>query len=77
MPQRLLWASTGTKNPAYPDMLYLDTLIGTDTVNTVPPKTMDAFRDHGTVGRDARPPMSMRRGMSWPRPSGSGSISTA
>ena len=49
MPQRLLWASTGTKNPAYPDTLYLDTLIGKDTVNTVPPKTMDAFRDHGTV----------------------------
>jgi transaldolase len=49
MPQRLLWASTGTKNPEYPDTLYLDTLIGKDTVNTVPPKTMDAFRDHGTV----------------------------
>jgi transaldolase/glucose-6-phosphate isomerase len=49
-PQRLLWASTGTKNPDYPDTLYLDTLIGKDTVNTVPPKTMDAFRDHGTVG---------------------------
>jgi len=49
MPQRLLWASTGTKNPDYPDTLYLDTLIGKDTVNTVPPKTMDAFRDHGTV----------------------------
>jgi transaldolase/glucose-6-phosphate isomerase len=50
MPQRLLWASTGTKNPDYPDTLYLDTLIGKDTVNTVPPKTLDAFRDHGTVG---------------------------
>ena len=49
MPQRLLWASTGTKNPDYPDTLYLDTLIGRDTVNTVPPKTMDAFRDHGTA----------------------------
>jgi transaldolase/glucose-6-phosphate isomerase len=49
MPQRLLWASTGTKNPAYPDTLYLDTLIGPDTVNTVPPKTLDAFRDHGTA----------------------------
>ncbi|MDO7841698.1 transaldolase [Sphingomonas immobilis] len=48
-PQRLLWASTGTKNPDYPDTLYLDTLIGAETVNTVPPKTMDAFRDHGTV----------------------------
>ncbi|MFA6116168.1 MAG: transaldolase [Sphingomonas sp.] len=49
MPQRLLWASTGTKNPDYPDTLYLDTLIGKDTVNTVPPKTLDAFRDHGTA----------------------------
>jgi transaldolase/glucose-6-phosphate isomerase len=49
MPQRLLWASTGTKDPAYPDTLYVDSLIGPDTVNTMPPKTMDAFRDHGTV----------------------------
>ena len=49
MPQRLLWASTGTKDPAYPDTLYIDTLIGPDTVSTMPPKTMDAFRDHGTV----------------------------
>lgn len=48
-PQRLLWASTGTKDEAYPDTLYVDTLIGRDTVNTMPPKTMDAFRDHGTV----------------------------
>ena len=45
--QRPLWASTGTKNPAYPDTLYVDNLIGPDTVNTVPPKTLDAFRDHG------------------------------
>ena len=49
MPQRLLWASTGTKDPSYPDTLYVDTLIGRDTVNTMPPKTMDAFRDHGTA----------------------------
>ena len=48
--QRLLWASTGTKDPTFPDTLYLDELIGPDTVNTVPPKTMDAFRDHGTPG---------------------------
>jgi len=48
-PQRLLWASTGTKNPEYPDTLYIDELIGPDTVNTMPPKTMDAFRDHGNV----------------------------
>ncbi|RZM09582.1 MAG: transaldolase [Sphingomonas sp.] len=50
-PQRLLWASTGVKDPAYPDTLYVDTLIGPDTVNTMPPKTMDAFRDHGTVAQ--------------------------
>jgi transaldolase len=49
MPQRLLWASTGTKDKAYPDTLYVDTLIGRDTVNTMPPATMDAFRDHGTA----------------------------
>ena len=49
MPQRLLWASTGTKNPDYSDVLYIETLAGPDTVNTMPPKTMDAFRDHGTV----------------------------
>lgn len=49
LPQRLLWASTGTKNPAYSDVLYVDHLIGRDTVNTMPPKTIDAFRDHGTV----------------------------
>ena len=47
--QRPLWASTGTKNPSYPDTLYIDQLIGKDTVNTVPPKTLDAFLDHGTV----------------------------
>jgi transaldolase/glucose-6-phosphate isomerase len=46
-PQRLLWASTGTKNPAYRDVLYIEELIGADTVNTMPPATMDAFRDHG------------------------------
>ncbi|KAF0106467.1 MAG: transaldolase / glucose-6-phosphate isomerase [Anaerolineaceae bacterium] len=45
--QRPLWASTSTKNPAYPDTIYVDNLIGPDTVNTVPPQTLDAFRDHG------------------------------
>ena len=45
--QRPLWASTSTKNPAYPDTLYVDGLIGPATVNTVPPQTLDAFRDHG------------------------------
>lgn len=47
--QRLLWASTGTKNPAYRDVLYVEELIGPDTVNTVPPATFDAFRDHGRL----------------------------
>jgi transaldolase/glucose-6-phosphate isomerase len=45
--QRLLWASTSTKDPSYPDTLYIDELIGPDTVNTIPPATFDAFRDHG------------------------------
>src|SRR4051794_3755243 len=48
-PQRLLWASTGTKNKAYSDVLYVEELIGRDTVNTVPPATLDAFRDHGKL----------------------------
>ena len=48
-PQRLLWASTSTKNPDYPDVLYVDELVGQDTVNTIPPATLDAFRDHGRV----------------------------
>ncbi len=47
--QRPLWASTGTKNPQYPDTLYVDTLIGPQTVNTVPPATLNAFLDHGKV----------------------------
>jgi transaldolase / glucose-6-phosphate isomerase len=46
-PQRLLWASTGTKNKAYSDVLYVEELIGPNTVNTMPPATLDAFRDHG------------------------------
>ena len=48
--QRPLWASTSTKNPAYPDLLYVETIIGPDTVNTMPDTTLDAFDDHGTVG---------------------------
>ena len=48
-PQRLLWASTGVKDKAYSDVLYVDELIGRDTVNTIPPGTMDAFRDHGSL----------------------------
>ena len=45
--QRVLWASTSTKNPAYRDVIYVEELIGPDTVNTIPPATLDAFRDHG------------------------------
>ena len=47
--QRVLWASTGTKNPEYSDVMYVEELIGPDTVNTMPPATFDAFRDHGHV----------------------------
>jgi transaldolase len=55
--QRPLWASTSTKNDSYPDTLYVDRLIGPDTVNTLPDATIDAFEDHGTVARtvDADP----------------------
>src|SRR5438309_1200782 len=49
--QRLLWASTSTKNPKYRDVLYIEELIGPDTVNTIPPATIEAFRDHGVVRR--------------------------
>ena len=51
--QRPLWASTSTKNPSYPDTLYVDTLIGPDTVNTLPEATIAAFLDHGTLARTA------------------------
>lgn len=56
-PQRLLWASTGVKNPNYSDTLYIDELIGPNTVNTIPPATLSAFKDHGS----ARP--SLERGL--------------
>jgi transaldolase len=48
-PQRPLWASTSTKNPAYRDVMYVEELIGPDTVDTMPPQTLDAFNDHGVV----------------------------
>jgi transaldolase len=55
-PQRLLWASTSTKNPRYSDLMYVEPLIGINTVNTMPDKTIRAFNDHGrladTVGQD-------------------------
>ncbi len=49
LPQRPLWASTGVKNPAYSDVLYMNELMGANTVNTAPPATLDAFLDHGEV----------------------------
>jgi transaldolase len=52
-PQRVLWASTSTKNPAYRDVLYVEELVGPSTVNTMPPDTIDAFRDHGVIDPDA------------------------
>jgi transaldolase len=52
-PQRVLWASTSTKNPEYRDVLYVEDLIGPDTVNTMPPATIEAFSDHGVVDPDA------------------------
>jgi transaldolase len=60
--QRPLWASTSTKNPDYVDTLYVDTLIGPDTVNTMPEATLDAFDDHGTLARtvDADPDAARR-----------------
>ncbi|HTX58890.1 MAG TPA: bifunctional transaldolase/phosoglucose isomerase [Verrucomicrobiae bacterium] len=51
-PQRPLWASTSTKNPAYPDLMYVETVVGPETVNTMPPATLDALLDHGTVTPD-------------------------
>lgn len=64
--QRLLWASTGTKNPQYSDTRYVDLLIGRDTVNTIPPATYQAFKDHGRAGdsllrRIEEAPQLMRR----------------
>jgi transaldolase len=60
--QRPLWASTSTKNPDYPDTMYVDTLIGPDSVNTMPEVTLDAFEDHGTLARsvDADPEAAQR-----------------
>ena len=68
--QRVLWASTSTKNPSYRDVLYVEELIGPDTVNTIPPATFDAFRDHGKLR--AQPDRKRRRRRTrpwttWPR----------
>ena len=62
-PQRLLWASTGTKDPAYSDVLYVESLIGPDTVNTMPVKTLEAFRHHGQVARTLTAGLDQARGV--------------
>ncbi len=60
--QRPLWASTSTKNPDYPDLIYVDTLIGPHTVNTMPPQTLEAFKDHGTPMRTVDHDLAGARG---------------
>jgi transaldolase/glucose-6-phosphate isomerase len=59
--QRLLWASTSTKNPKYRDVLYVEELIGADTVDTIPPATFDAFRDHGKLRNSLTEDLSAAR----------------
>ncbi len=66
--QRPLWASTSTKNPHYPDLMYVETVVGSDTVNTMPPATLDALLDHGkiladTVQSDLRGAADVMRGL--------------
>jgi transaldolase/glucose-6-phosphate isomerase len=61
--QRPLWASTSTKNPSFPDTYYVDTLIGPHTVNTLPPKTVEAFRDHGQVAETLTQEIDLAREM--------------
>jgi transaldolase len=61
--QRPLWASTSTKNPSYPDLLYVDSLIGSDSVNTMPDVTIEGFLDHGTVARTVDADVQAARGV--------------
>lgn len=61
--QRPLWASTSTKNPAYRDVMYVEELIGPDTVDTMPPATIDAFRDHGVVDRTVDKKLAAAEGL--------------
>ncbi|HKR07755.1 MAG TPA: transaldolase [Gemmatimonadaceae bacterium] len=61
--QRPLWASTSTKNPEYRDVMYVEELIGPDTVNTMPPATIDAFRDHGVVDRSVDKKLAAAEGL--------------
>jgi transaldolase len=65
-PQRPLWASTGTKNPRYSDVLYVEELIAPDVINTMPEQTLRAFADHGIV-KPALTPLSPPRSAHWPR----------
>ena len=65
-PQRCLWASTSTKNPSYPDTIYVAELVGPDVVNTMPLETIEAFQDHGVVEPGSLTPGSTRRGSSSP-----------
>ena len=60
-PQRLLWASTGTKNPAYSDVKYVEALIGPDTINTMPAETLNAYRDHGNPAPRLVCPIELER----------------
>ena len=62
-PQRLVWASTGTKNPTYPNTLYVDALIGPNTVNTLPPAVLSAFMDHGRVSLTLENDLEGARGL--------------
>jgi transaldolase len=61
--QRPLWASTSTKNPEYRDVMYVEELIGPDTVNTMPPATIEAFRDHGAVERTVDKKIAVAEGV--------------
>ena len=61
--QRPLWASTSTKNPAYRDVMYVEELIGPDTVDTMPPATIDAFKDHGVVARTVDKKVAVAEGL--------------
>ena len=61
--QRPLWASTSTKNPDYPDTIYVDNLIGPDTVNTMPDQTLLDFEDHGTLARTVDKDLDAARGV--------------
>ena len=61
--QRPLWASTSTKNPEYRDVMYVEELIGPDTVDTMPPATIDAFRDHGVVDKTVDKKLAAEEGL--------------